>query len=103
MPQAEHAASVNIAVLGFVGVVIVGVVVALVILVVIYFQAYSSTLTAQKAENTVWYQSEYRPYEAGSMRRLREYGWQDQTDGVVRVPIDRAKARVIESYQNTRR
>lgn len=103
VPQAEHAATVNVAVLSFVGVVIVGVVIALVLLVVIYFQAYSSTLMAQKAENTVWYQSEYRPYEAGAMRRLREFGWQDQVDGVVRMPIDQAKARVIESYQNTRR
>jgi 5-bromo-4-chloroindolyl phosphate hydrolysis protein len=102
-PQAEHAANVNIAMLGFVGFVIVAVVVAMVVLVVIYFQAYSSTLIAQKAENTVWYEQEYRPYAASSQRRLQEFGWIDAEAGVIRVPIDHAFSRVIESHRDSGR
>lgn len=31
---------------------------------------------------------------------VNTYGWQDQTKGIVRVPLDRAKELVLEEWQN---
>jgi hypothetical protein len=35
-------------------------------------------------------------YRATSQQRLQTYGWVDRASGVVRIPIDRAKALVVE-------
>lgn len=39
-------------------------------------------------------------FDAANSPLIHDYGWQDETRGFVRVPLDRAKELVLEEWQN---
>ncbi len=55
--------------------------------------AISADRAAERAKNL----QELRATEASLMG---EYGWQDQTKGIVRIPIDRAMELVLQEWQD---
>ena len=99
VPQVEHAATVNIPILMGVFVATVVFVSATVLFTMIYFKRHVTALRQERIETTVMGQAA-RDYRDASLAQLNGYGWTDPAAGVVALPLDVARERVIESYGN---
>jgi hypothetical protein len=100
-PQEEHAANVNTTVLLGVFVAVVVFVSGAILFTYIYFTRHMTALRQSRIEITAM-GDEFRAQRAASLSRLNSYGWVDAEAGVVSIPIEAAKARVIEEYKKQR-
>jgi len=96
-PQAEHAAHVSPAALGIAFLAITFGVLALVLILVIYFQQYNSRLQTTRLEGT-GSADQYLEYRAGAKTRLSQVSAIDRENDVYRIPIERAMEIVTEEY-----
>jgi hypothetical protein len=97
MPQKEHAPRVNTLVLTFVFVAIVTVISATIGASILYFTRHVTELRQQQIETTVL-AADANAYREQSEQALKEFGWADAEKGVVRLPLDIARQRVIARY-----
>jgi hypothetical protein len=97
LPQQEHAGKVNTTILLGVFVAIVVFVAGAILFTYLYFSRYMVTLRREKIE-TMAMAEEFNAYRARATAELEEYGWVDPQAGVVRLPLDVAKARVLAAY-----
>lgn len=97
-PQDEHSATANpFGIIG--GIMFFGVVTLIVSIVVgVYLASYSARVRAE-AQETVTARANYNVYRAQSDANLTTFGWAE--GGQVALPIDVAKQKVIEQYQNS--
>lgn len=95
-PQDEHGATANpVGIIG--GILFFGVVTLVVAVVVgVYLASYSSRVRAESQE-TVSARETYTVYRATVDANLATYGWAEE--GKVALPIDVAKAKVIDQYK----
>ncbi|MEX2218384.1 MAG: hypothetical protein WD749_06445 [Phycisphaerales bacterium] len=100
MPQEEHGSQARpFALIGaFVGsfAFVAGVIVAC----IAYFQNYTTTLRAERIENTRL-ADDYHAYKAGAEKHLAAFGWANPeaaAAGKVSTPLDQAMQRVIQQY-----
>lgn len=96
-PQQEHAGSVNTTILLGVFVATVVFVFASILFTYLYFTRYMTNLRQEQIETTVM-ASDYRDYKERSAAALGQFGWVDAEAGVVSLPLEVAKARVLERY-----
>lgn len=102
-PQPEHAARANPAVLGVAMTLLTIAFVATVIIVILFYNHVAAATRATRMETSTpanqWYD-----YHNRSMERLAGYELvnADESDAV-RIPIDLAMERVVESYAGPRR
>ncbi len=97
VPQHEHGAKANPAILAIVTGGFVLTVVLTILLSMIYFFHYMTHERQLKKETTVM-SEEYRAYRAQAEASLTGYGWADPASGVVRVPITQAMDKVLADY-----
>jgi hypothetical protein len=97
VPQAEHAATVNVPILMGVFVATVVFVSATILFTVLYFQRYVTDLRQERIETTVMGQGA-RDYKDAALSQLNRYGWVDPQAGTVSLPLEVARARVIGAY-----
>lgn len=98
LPQVEHGAKANPAVLIIVTLGFVMAVALTVLLTALYFGSYMTAQKRAKAETTIL-SEDYRAYRAQSEAALSGYGWADPAAGTVRVPINRAIDTVVNQYK----
>lgn len=96
-PQEEHAGAVNTTILLGVFVATVVFVFASILFTYLYFTRYMTDLRQEQVETTV-IGDDFRDYQSRSAAALGEYGWVDPAAGIVSIPLDVAKTRVLERY-----
>ena len=97
-PQHEHAAHVSATGLGLTLLGIVFGVVFVILVLVAYFNSYTTTYKAQKMEGVPATRAEYAAGRSAAEQRLRETGWIDRASGTVYRPLDEAMDRVVAEY-----
>jgi hypothetical protein len=97
-PQHEHAAHVNATGLGLTLLGIVFGVVFVILVLVAYFNSYTTTYKAQKLEGVPATRAEYASARSAAEQRLRETGWIDRAAGTVHLPVEDAMSRVVAEY-----
>lgn len=98
MPQPAHAARANPLLLVGAWAAITGSVIAVVVVVAIFFD-YTSTEIRQRRVETTALANEHAAYKEQAQASLDQTAWIDQGDGVVQIPLDSAMSRVIEAYR----
>ena len=97
LPQAEHAAHVSSLGLGLAFVVTTFGVLAMVIGLSLYFNAYTTQLKATRHEG-VGSAEKYTEYRNAALKTMRESKAVDRENGVYRVPVDRAMDIIVAEY-----
>lgn len=103
LPQAEHTAGINAGLIAkwFVG--IMAAVVALVVVVSVYFDNVSTRMRVERVETTVSSKTAMDAKVAadkvlGNSAAFSGYIWTDPTKGTVQMPIEFGKEKVIQRY-----
>lgn len=97
LPQHEHAAHVNSAVIGLTLLAVVFGVLLTVIVLSMYYVGYTTRLRAERQEGTAS-AAEYLVYRDNAQRSLNQFGWADRQAGTVNLPISRAMDEVVAYY-----
>lgn len=97
LPQQEHAAHVNTTAIGLTLLVIVFGVLAMVIVLSMYYVSYTTNLKAERQEGTQS-AAAYLAYRDNAESALSSFGWADRDAGKVNIPIDRAMDDVVAYY-----
>jgi len=96
-PQAEHASRVSALGVSVVLGALTIAVVAVIIVSVIYLNSYRSRLIAERQDTTAS-RDNYLAYRAQSEAELSGYGWANQNEGLVVIPIDEAGKEAMDLY-----
>lgn len=98
-PQEEHGGHVHTGTLAMTMVITTFGVIATILLLVMYFQQYTTQLRAEKQEGIFLADNylAYRSQTEGAMRGSAR--WIDRNAGTVRLPIDRAMQAVVAEYE----
>lgn len=101
MPQSEHAAVASPKVLAIAFFAITITIATSVLILVIFFENYTTKYKAEQAE-TISLSTPFNDYK-GRWEQVesKEFGWADPKAGTLRLPLDKAMARVIDKYQKT--
>lgn len=96
-PQEEHTSHVNATGLAITFLAMVFGVAFVIIVLVVYFNSYSSRFASERLEGTKSAQ-EYLAMRAEMKQRLSETGWSDPETGAVHIPIEQAMEMVVGEY-----
>jgi len=97
-PQAEHAAQVNTVALAVVFVGMSVSVVALTVIVAVFFQRHITTLRQERVEIVSPIADIQLDYRAQTTRELATYGWVNEEAQTVRVPIESVYDTIVQEY-----
>lgn len=102
-PQTEHGSHASAKALGLTFIIMVVGVIAVILVLIAYFNSYVSKYKAERQEGV----STMRPaFEAklAARQRLNEFGWIDREAGTVHIPLNNAIDKVVAEYgqRNTR-
>jgi hypothetical protein len=101
-PQEEHGGRANAAIIAISLLATAVFLVLTVAVIVLYYTTYTTRLRTERIESTVLSQGQLQ-YKLESGEKLREYSWIDPEtarQGIVTIPLEDAKQRVIQRYAN---
>lgn len=101
MPQAEHAAQVSPVALAVVFVGMTVSVVALTVIVAVFFQHHIVTLRRERVEIVAPIADIQLEYRQEANRELATYGWVNKEARTVRVPIESVYDTIVQEYAST--
>lgn len=103
--QEAHGENVNTPMVLFYGTMAFLIVVVCVVVTAIYFNWYATRLKIAREErfdlvepNTASVQSQYNAMRADVNKQFTEFGWVDATTNTYRIPLEKARAKVLASY-----
>src|SRR5690606_28194427 len=89
VPQHEHGAHTSAKALGLTFIIMVFGVIAVILVLVLYFNSYVSGYKARQQETTAMMEPAFNA-KIAARKQLEEFGWADANAGTVRIPLDRA-------------
>lgn len=98
VPQAEHAAQINIGILLIVFAAMVFAIVVMVVGLTLFYNYSTANLRAERMENVVEYARQYKPYHETATAKIESYRQLDATERTVQIPVDRAAEIVAAAY-----
>lgn len=101
LPQSEHASNVNTTFLGIAFLVTVSSVVAVVAVIIVYFNSYAATVRRSQVETTTW-AKESLEARTRDLALLESGGRVEGGDGVTFAPIGQAMDTVVREYADAR-
>lgn len=99
-PQTEHTAVASPKVLAISFITISTTVAVSVLILVVFFDHYTTNYKAEQMENTtqsasfIKYKGDWEDVDS------RTYAWADPKEGTIRIPLDKAMDRVVEKYKS---
>lgn len=97
MPQHEHGAHTSAKALGLTFIVMVVGVIAVILVLIAYFNSYVSTFKAERQEGTAIMRPAFEA-KLAARRHLDEFGWVNRDAGTVHIPLNQAIDRVVGEY-----
>lgn len=97
-PQEEHGAHATTKALGLTFIIMVFGVIAVILVLVIYFNSFVSRFSAERQEGTAMMAPAYNA-KLAAQRHLDSFGWVDQQAGTAHIPLPNAIDRVVEEYR----
>jgi hypothetical protein len=98
-PQEEHGAYATTKALGITFIIMVFGVIAVILVLIIYFNSFVSRFSAERQEGTAMMAPAYNDRLA-AQRHLDSFGWLDRDAGTAHIPLPNAIDRVVEEYRN---
>lgn len=99
VPQVEHGSHASSKALGLTFIAMVVGVIAIILILIVYFNTYVSAFKSQQLEGTVLMVPAYNA-KLAAREHLGSHGWIDRQAGFVHIPVEDAMRKVIADYQN---
>jgi hypothetical protein len=99
VPQREHGSQTNTKALGLTFLVMVFGTVAVIAILIVYFNTTADRFKARSQEGTAMMQPTWEA-KIAARERLERFGWVDEETGIVHTPVSTAIDRVVEQYRN---
>lgn len=99
VPQHEHGSQTNAKALGLVFLVMVFGTVAVIAVLIVYFNTTSDRFRSRLQEGSALMAPTWNA-KVAARERLEGFGWVDQEAGTAHTPVSAAMDRVIEDYRN---
>lgn len=98
-PQHEHGSQTNAKALGLTFLVMVFGTVAVIAILIVYFNTTADRFKARNQEGSAMMAPTWEA-KIAARERLEQFGWVDQEAGTVHTPVSAAMDRVIENYRD---